>query len=76
MYCLMRTDYLGFDAISYNPSLVKRCSRRYATNPETHIVISHGPTKDNSKKSFKFGFEVPKIWKYILHIDEAAGNAM
>ena len=73
---LKRTYYLGFDATSYNPSPRKRRSRRYAKNTKTSIVVSHGATKENSKKSFKFRFEVPKNWKEILRIDEAAGNSM
>ena len=39
-------------------------------------VVSHVTTTDNIKKSFKFGFEVPKNWKDILCIDEATRNSM
>ena len=70
---LKRTDYLGFDSTSYNLSPRKRRSRCYAKNTKNPVVVSNGTTKDNSKKSFKFRFEVPKNWKDILRIDEDTG---
>ena len=76
MRCLKYKDYLGFDATSHNPSPKKRRSCRYAINAKKPVVLPHGATKDNSKKSFKFRFEVLKNWKDILRIDESAGNSM
>ena len=74
---LRRRDFFGFDVTTYNPSRGKqqRRSRSYtncAKDP-SGLKVSTKPTQ---KRTFKFGVEVPKNWKDIIIIDEAAVNTL
>ena len=74
---LKHTGYLGFDTTSYNPSPRIMRSYRYTTNAKKPCVISLKTSKDNSRMFLlNLGLKYLRTRKYIIHIDEAVGNAM
>ena len=74
---LKHTEYLGFDATSYNPSLRGIRSCLYATNDKTPCVVYLETAKYNSRIFLlNLGLKYQRTRKDIIHIDEAVGNAM
>jgi len=71
---LRRCHTFGFEASTYHPSPKKRRSRRATTEHKAAERAQEKATEPKGKRIFKYGLEVPKNWKDILRIDEAAGN--
>ena len=70
---LRRTTFLGYSATTYNPSPKKSRSRRSRLRTEEERVRDAVPFA-KCRRTFKYGLEVPKSWKDIQRIDDAAGN--
>ena len=69
---LRRSHFFGFDATTHFPTPKKRRSRRAnRENEQKEEKKQQGPKRTGT---FKYGLEVPKNWKDLLRIDEAAGN--
>jgi len=69
------SHFFGFDATTHFPTPKKRRSRRATKadreNEQKEEKKQQGPKRTGT---FKYGLEVPKNWKDLLRIDEAAGN--
>ena len=70
---LRRTTFLGYTATTYNPSPKKTRSRRSKLRTEEARVRDAVPFA-KCRRTFKYGLEVPKSWKDIMRIDDAAKN--
>jgi len=72
---LRRSHFFGFDATTHFPTPKKRRSRQ-ATKADRENEQKEEKQKQGTNRTgtFKYGLEVPKNWKDLLRIDEAAGN--
>ena len=73
---IRHTSFDGFKSTTFILVPPKRYrSRRYA---QINMGKFEGPQKAlyRTKRSFKFGLEIPRNWSDILRIDEAAGSTL
>ena len=76
LHYLRYSDFLGFEATTFNPTHTskKRRSRRYAQNNGVPAGTSHKTPGTKKRMTFKFELDVPKTGNDIIRIDDEAGN--
>jgi len=60
--------------MTYHPSPKKHSSHRANKEHKAADHVEEKATAPKGRHTFKYGLEVPKNWKDILRIDDAAGN--
>ena len=71
---LRHSSVLSFEATTFYPNPKKRRSRRAAQAKQAKDRAQEKATEGKSKRTFKYGLEVPNHLKDILRIDTAAGD--
>ena len=71
---MKQVDFSFIESSTYDPVVSKKARRQQAKRARRAQAEKPIPVPPKGKRTFKHGLEVPKNWKDIKRIDDAAGN--
>ena len=71
---MKKVEFSCVESTTYNPVVSKKARRQHAKQARLAHAQKPIPVPPMKKRTFKHGLEVPKNWKDIKRMDDAAGN--